>query len=158
MRFGSFGGLLLAAAVAAAPTASAQAPRAPVDPSSPRPGRPVDGQARNPAIEAVSEAYSYRTYCASCHGVDGKGEGPLAQNLRFRPPDLTLLAMRNGGQYPTEKVRRIVDGRNPLQGHGGPEMPIWGDAFKNADTGYDDQKARERIRSIVDYLRTLQLN
>jgi len=80
----------------------------------------------------------------------------VAENLRFQPPDLSLLAKRNGGDYPVEKVHRIVDGRQPLPGHGGPEMPIWGDAFRNAETGYDDAKVKEKIRSIVDYLRTLQ--
>jgi mono/diheme cytochrome c family protein len=112
---------------------------------------PVDA-----GIHGVSGAYAYRTYCASCHGADGKGEGPLAESLRFHPPDLTLIARRNGGDYPSETVHRIVDGRKPLPGHGGPDMPIWGDAFRNADTGYDDAKVKERIRAVVDYLRTLQ--
>ena len=107
-------------------------------------------------IAVVGGAYGYRTYCASCHGTDGKGEGPLAENLRFHPPDLSLLAKRNAGEFPTEKVIRIVDGRKPLDGHGGPDMPIWGDAFRNAETGYDDAVARARIRAIVDYLKTLQ--
>jgi mono/diheme cytochrome c family protein len=107
-------------------------------------------------VAAVSGAYAFRTYCASCHGVDGKGEGPLTDSLRFQPPDLTLIAKRNGGEFPTEKVTRIVDGRNPLKGHGGPDMPIWGDAFRNADTGYDDAAARARIRTVVEHLRSIQ--
>jgi mono/diheme cytochrome c family protein len=140
MRFGSTGCLLLSVLVAGAPA----------------PDRASAAQGKETAVYAVSGAYGYRTYCASCHGTDGKGEGPLAQNLRFHPPDLTELARRNGGEYPADKVNRIVDGRSPLKGHGGPEMPIWGDAFKNADTGYDDQTVRDKIRSIVDYVRTLQ--
>jgi mono/diheme cytochrome c family protein len=107
-------------------------------------------------VYGVSGAYAYRTHCASCHGADGKGEGPLAENLRFRPPDLTLIARRHGGEYPAEMVHRVVDGRKPLPGHGGPDMPIWGDAFRNADTGYDDAKVKEKIRAVVDYLRSLQ--
>jgi mono/diheme cytochrome c family protein len=98
----------------------------------------------------------YRTHCAACHGAGGKGDGPLAESLRFHPPDLTLIASRHGGTYPTEDVHRIVDGRKPLRGHGGPDMPIWGDAFRGAETGYDDATAKERIRSVVDYVRTLQ--
>jgi mono/diheme cytochrome c family protein len=105
---------------------------------------------------AVSGTYAFRTYCASCHGTDGKGEGPLAENLRFHPPDLTLIAKRNGGEFPTEKVIRIVDGRNPLKGHGGPDMPIWGDAFRNAETGYDDASVKAKIRGIADHLKSLQ--
>lgn len=107
-------------------------------------------------VQAVSGSYAFKTYCASCHGVDGKGEGPLAESLRFRPPDLTLIAKRNGGEFPAEKVHRIVDGRSPVKGHGGPDMPVWGDAFRNADTGYDDVHVREKIRSVVDYLKSLQ--
>jgi mono/diheme cytochrome c family protein len=137
-------GLVVASAAWAA-RAAAQDPR-PASPAAP-PGSPV---------AAVSGAYAFRTYCASCHGVDGKGEGPLTDSLRFSPPDLTLIAKRNGGESPTEKVVRIVDGRNPLKGHGGPDMPIWGDAFRNAETGYEDAAARAKIRSVVDFLKTLQ--
>ncbi len=101
-------------------------------------------------------ASTFRTHCAPCHGSDGKGEGPLADGLRYHPADLSLIAARHGGTFPTEKVIRIVDGRAPLKGHGGPDMPVWGDAFKNAGTGYDDKRVREKIRQVVDYLRTLQ--
>ena len=113
-------------------------------------------QAKQAPVYGVSGAYTYRTYCASCHGTGGKGDGPLADSLRFHPPDLTLLAQRNGGEYPAEKIHRIVDGRSPLKGHGGPDMPVWGDAFRNAETGYDDEQVKEKIRSVVDYLKTIQ--
>jgi mono/diheme cytochrome c family protein len=114
------------------------------------------GQPDDPAITGVAGAYAYKTHCASCHGADGKGEGPLAESLRFRPPDLTLIARKNGGTYPADRVHRIVDGRKPLKGHGGPDMPIWGDAFKNPDTGYDDASVKAKVQSVVDYLKTLQ--
>jgi mono/diheme cytochrome c family protein len=108
------------------------------------------------AVAKVEGAYAFRTYCASCHGADGKGEGPMAANLRFRPPDLTLVAKRNGGTFPADRVHRIVDGRKPLAGHGGPDMPIWGDAFRGADTAFDEAQAKARIQSIVEHLRSLQ--
>jgi mono/diheme cytochrome c family protein len=107
-------------------------------------------------VAGVAGGYTYRTHCASCHGADGKGEGPMAENLRFRPPDLTLIARRNGGGFPADRVLRIVDGRNPLKGHGGTDMPIWGDAFKNAETGYDDVQVKAKVQSVVDYLKTIQ--
>jgi mono/diheme cytochrome c family protein len=121
-------------------------------------GKPAQPPPSQPAadVSGVSGAYTFRTHCAGCHGPDGKGEGPLAENLRYHPRDLTLIASRNGGSFPTEKVVRIVDGRDPVKGHGGPDMPVWGDAFKNADTGYDDKQVREKIRSVVEYLRTIQ--
>jgi mono/diheme cytochrome c family protein len=119
--------------------------------------QPPAGAAQPGSANAVvSGAYGFRTYCASCHGVDGKGEGPLAENLRFHPPDLTLIAKRSGGEFPADKMARIVDGRNPLKGHGGPDMPVWGDAFRNAETGYDDVSVKAKIRGIVDYLKSIQ--
>jgi mono/diheme cytochrome c family protein len=141
MRRASVALLLVVASAGWASRATAQEPTAPKPPA---------------AVAVVSGAYAFRTYCASCHGTDGRGEGPLTDSLRFHPPDLTLIAKRHGGEFPTEKVVRIVDGRNPVKGHGGPDMPIWGDAFRNAETGYDDATARAKIRGVVDYLKTLQ--
>jgi mono/diheme cytochrome c family protein len=145
---GSLGILLLGAALLAGAEKTGPLPQAPP--------RPPAGQAPGPGASGVSGAYAYRTYCASCHGADGKGDGPLAVNLRFQPPDLTLIAKRNGNEFPAEKIQRIVDGRKPLAGHGGPDMPIWGDAFRNAETGYEDARVKEKIRLVVEYLRTLQ--
>ena len=121
-------------------------------------GAPETGfcQGKDSPTYGVSGSYDYRTYCATCHGLKGTGDGPLAENLRFVPPDLTLLAQKNGGEYPADLVARIVDGREPVAGHGGPDMPVWGDAFKNPDTGFDNAKVRQKIRSVVDYIKTLQ--
>jgi mono/diheme cytochrome c family protein len=105
---------------------------------------------------AVSGPYVFRTYCASCHGVEGRGDGPLAEQLRYRPADLTAIAKRNGGEFPTEQVVRIVDGRKPLKGHGGPDMPVWGDAFRNVDSSFDEAAAQEKIRAVVDHLKAIQ--
>jgi mono/diheme cytochrome c family protein len=113
------------------------------------------GEGRDP-VDEVSGRYTYRTYCASCHGEDGKGEGPLAESLRFHPPDLSLLAKHNGGTYPADFVAQIIDGRKAVEGHGGPDMPVWGDAFKNAETGYDEEHVKEKIRAVVLHLQTLQ--
>jgi mono/diheme cytochrome c family protein len=111
-------------------------------------------QANPPA--AVNGHYVFRTYCAACHGVAGRGDGPLAEQLRYRPADLTALARRNGGEFPTELVVRIVDGRKPVKGHGGPDMPVWGDAFRNVDSSFDEAAAQEKIHAVVDYLKTIQ--
>jgi mono/diheme cytochrome c family protein len=147
--------LLFGAAVqAVAGTPPEQAPTSPP----PGPARAGGAQGADPGLGGVAGAYAFRTHCASCHGADGKGEGPMAENLRFQPADLTLIARKNGGSFPTERVFRIVDGRNPLKGHGGPDMPIWGDAFKNAETGYDDVQVKAKVRSVVDYLKTLQVH
>ena len=117
-------------------------------------GTGVRGQDR--ISVGVSGSSTFRTYCAACHGADAKGDGPLAEGLRTRPSDLTLLAKRNGGSYPDEKVHRMIDGRKPVKGHGGPDMPIWGDAFKSSHDGYSEEKVKERIEGLVEYLKTIQ--
>jgi len=109
------------------------------------------------AVRRVSGSYTYRTYCASCHGAKGKGDGPLAQSLRFAPPDLTRIAERNGGVYPADDVYQMIDGRKPLKGHGGPDMPVWGDAFKNTESGGGDEAVKAKIEALVDYIKTLQV-
>ncbi len=68
-----------------------------------------------------------------------------------------MIANRHGGSFPAEEVYRIVDGRRPVRGHGGPDMPVWGDVLRDPDTGYGEAAVRERIRAVVDYVRTLQV-
>ena len=98
----------------------------------------------------------YRVYCATCHGVSAKGDGSLADHLRFRPPDLTLIAKRNDGKWSAEKVSRMIDGREPIKGHGGPDMPVWGDAFKSTSQGFDAESVKAKIQALVAYLESLQ--
>jgi mono/diheme cytochrome c family protein len=104
----------------------------------------------------TSGAAVYKTYCAVCHGIEAKGDGPLAANLRHAPPDLTLLAKRNAGKFDAASVHRMIDGRDPIKGHGGPDMPIWGDAFKRTADGYSEKAVRARIDALVEHLRSVQ--
>jgi len=109
--------------------------------------------AGNKSIPAGSGLFS--TYCVVCHGADGKGTGPLADSLKRRPADLTALAKTNGGTYPRDMVAKIIDGREGVKGHGGGDMPVWGDAFERSqDAG--PQAVKERIEALVEYLATLQ--
>ncbi|MCC7031522.1 MAG: c-type cytochrome [Acidobacteria bacterium] len=106
------------------------------------------------SIPAGSGLFS--TYCVVCHGADGKGTGPLADSLKRRPSDLTLLARNNGGTYPRDMVAKIVDGREGVKGHGGGDMPVWGDAFeRSADAG--PQAVKDRIDALVEYLAGMQV-
>jgi mono/diheme cytochrome c family protein len=99
----------------------------------------------------------YKNYCAACHGPSARGDGALADRLKRRPPDLTVFARNNNGVFPADTVRRIIDGRKPLPGHGGGDMPIWGDAFKFAQGGGGEMAVRQRIDALVQHLELLQV-
>ena len=116
----------------------------------------VAGAALGSAGTVENGSQLFRSYCASCHGAGGKGDGPLAANLRVAPTDLTRLAKRNHGKFDADKVRRAVDGRGPKEIHGGSDMPVWGDAFKHAGEGYSEAKVKDRIDALVEHLSTLQ--
>jgi mono/diheme cytochrome c family protein len=98
----------------------------------------------------------YATYCASCHGPSARGDGPLADVMRRRPPNLTEIAKRNDGVFPKETMFKVVDGRQPVRGHGGPDMPVWGDAFKRSIDVGGEEAIKNRIQAIVDYLEMIQ--
>jgi mono/diheme cytochrome c family protein len=116
----------------------------------------VAGATFGAAVTVENGSQLFRSYCASCHGAGGKGDGPLAANLRVAPSDLTRLAKRNHGKFDADKVRQAVDGRGPKEIHGGSDMPVWGDAFKRAGEGYSEAKVKERIDALVDHLSSLQ--
>ena len=106
--------------------------------------------------QTVAGSDLFRTYCVTCHGNDAKGTGPLADSLKTKPADLTALAASNDGTFPTEMVARIIDGRNPVKGHGGGDMPVWGEALLRAQESGNESAVKERIDALVAYLRTLQ--
>jgi len=97
----------------------------------------------------------FRTHCATCHGSNARGNGPLSGQLRQTPPDLTKYTARNGGVFPSERVYRIIDGRD-IASHGDREMPVWGDAFRSTRDGLTEGSAKMRIDAIVRYLRGIQ--
>jgi hypothetical protein len=76
--------------------------------------------------------------------------------MKQRPPDLTLFAAKNGGVYPSALVFRIVDGRQPLAGHGGRDMPVWGDAFKRSRDGSTEESVKARIDALVEHIESMQ--
>jgi hypothetical protein len=114
---------------------------------------------RERAIEARSGLELYQQLCASCHGVEGHGDGPVAPLIKIPVPDLTRLAFRDGGEFPTEDVRLIVDGRSDRRAHGPRDMPVWGWQLYDSKTP-DDAQARARtnavIARLVDYLQSIQ--
>lgn len=99
----------------------------------------------------------FRTYCASCHGAAARGDGPLASSMIKKPSNLTEIARRNGGQYPSEMVFKIIDGRQQVRGHGGSDMPVWGDVFQKSRDAGDADRVKAVIQSLVEFLDSIQL-
>jgi mono/diheme cytochrome c family protein len=108
------------------------------------------------STSAASGSGLYVNYCASCHGPSAKGNGEMAAALKKKPADLTTIAQRNGGKFSADIVFRTVDGRNPVLGHGGPAMPVWGNAFLRVDGGATPEVVRARIEALVNYLQSIQ--
>lgn len=104
---------------------------------------------------AASGPEMYKTYCAVCHGVDGKGNGPAAAALKVAASDLTTLAAKNGGKYPALRVAAILRGENALAAHGSKEMPIWGDVFRSMSSG-SESEMQQRIANLSKYVESLQ--
>jgi mono/diheme cytochrome c family protein len=97
---------------------------------------------------------TYVRYCVSCHGPQGKGDGPLAKDLRVAVPDLTTLATRTGGTFPYDRVVRVVTKGSEVRGHGTDDMPAWGTAFRRTEG--TEAPVDESIRKLAHYLWSLQ--
>jgi mono/diheme cytochrome c family protein len=97
----------------------------------------------------------YVSYCASCHGIDGRGNGPASTALRTAPTDLTLLSKNNRGSFPAERVFSMARGDYVIASHGSKEMPIWGPAFL-ARSGRTATEVEQNIRNLVRYIELLQ--
>ena len=134
--FGSFALLsvllLSGSAVAAAQQPPKKAPSAPVE---------------------LSGAELFRSYCAPCHGGDAKGNGPTAAALKSPPPDLTVLAKRNNGTFPADRVAAVVKNGVDVPAHGTAEMPIWGSTFADIKT---HRVVVMRVDELIRYLQSIQ--
>ena len=101
----------------------------------------------------------YATYCASCHGVGGRGDGPVAETLRVPPADLTRLGDRYGEPLPIDRIADFVDGRSHVAAHGPREMPVWGEQlYRGEREGAPAKEAARRgtVLLIVEWLQTIQ--
>jgi mono/diheme cytochrome c family protein len=97
-------------------------------------------------------------YCASCHGVEAKGNGPVSGDLAVKVPDLTLLRSRNKGIYPTDRVMSSIDGSRLVRAHGDRKMPVWGEIFRREyeKDRYTELTSLLQAKLIAEYLGTLQ--
>jgi mono/diheme cytochrome c family protein len=149
----------------------------------PAPGQAA--QSSHPPSKRVSAQRGkelYSEYCASCHGVSGKGDGPAASALKISPADLTALAARNNGQFPSLRVMQAIKAGPSVPAHGSRIMPVWGPIFLEGDLidnqrqtppqtpagvaeeseqpgrhGATAAEAQLRIYNLMEYIRTLQL-
>ena len=108
-----------------------------------------------PRTSATSGKEMYVAYCATCHGKEGKGDGPVAGALKMPPGDLTTLAKRNNGKFPSVQVVNVITGRAGVPAHGSKEMPVWGPIFMAMGQQHESE-ARLRVANLADYLKSLQ--
>lgn len=111
------------------------------------------------AQDADAGAELYQHYCATCHGIDATGHGPMAGVLIIQPTNLTELVDQSGA-FPTIRVVERIDGRDPLVSHGSP-MPVYGPFFEGNDTAIKAPTGQpvltsKPIADLVAYLKTLQ--
>jgi len=101
----------------------------------------------------------YDATCASCHGVDGRGDGPAAAALWPPPADLTHLSERYGRKFPRKFVLEVVTGEHDVVAHGSRAMPVWSQHFGPSEgaTGATAAYARARLERLLDYIETLQV-
>jgi len=108
----------------------------------------------------------FHNSCASCHGEDGKGTGPVAGSLKQNVPDLTVLTKSNAGVFPFAHIYDVIDGRGVVPSHGTRDMPIWGETYSMGPEagialGYGGPKylesfVRGRIIALIGYIYSLQ--
>jgi mono/diheme cytochrome c family protein len=97
----------------------------------------------------------YTSYCAPCHGVDGRGHGPAAGALKAQPVDLTGLAKANHGKFPDTHILSVLKFGSELPAHGSPEMPVWGPILGRMSQ-VNSQDKDLRMSNLSRYLETIQ--
>jgi mono/diheme cytochrome c family protein len=118
-------------------------------------GNPAQDQDKEqlPANYVPSGGQIYKQYCAACHGVDAKGNGPVRVRLKIPAPDLTTLTKRHGGKFPYAYVTGVLRFAPGVPSHGSGSMPMWGPLFEYY---YNKSSAQQRIRNLSDFLVSLQ--
>ena len=120
--------------------------------------------ANKPAIKHVPAPYTspssgkgmFDAYCASCHGLDAKGDGPAASALKMPTTNLTSLSVKNGGTFPSARVAAVIQGDAVALAHGSKDMPVWGPIFMSIG-GHSKSEVQLRIRNLTNYLESLQV-
>lgn len=108
---------------------------------------------------AVTPAWSgqqmFKSYCASCHGLDAKGSGPASAALKMAIPDLTTVSRRKDGKFPELQIVSAIQGDMNVTAHGSKDMPVWGHVFREMNNG-GEKESQLRVRNLVKYIESLQ--
>lgn len=108
-----------------------------------------------PARIPIEGAKIFQYDCAACHGADGRGHGPASVALKHALPDLTLISKRNGGKFPFQRVKDLMEGKQPEPlAHGDREMPIWGPIFHEVEA--DQDWGEVRLVAITRHMEAIQ--
>ena len=105
---------------------------------------------------ATSGKQMYGSYCAPCHGIDGRGQGPVASALRTPPTDLSVLARNNHGKYPDSHIVAVLQGGTRIASHGSVEMPVWGPILGKMSQS-NSQDRMLRISNLSRYMESMQV-
>lgn len=98
----------------------------------------------------------FAKYCTPCHGVDGKGHGPIPTAQNTSAVDLTVLSKNNHGKFPQAHVVKVLLYGSEIPSHTSIEMPVWGPVFGKINR--DDPKDKTaRINNLSHYLETMQV-
>lgn len=113
-------------------------------------------RARLPTLDDGRQAYI--DACASCHGIDGTGNGPVAPAFKRMPSDLTQLTRRHGGEFPLEFVIQTITGDHGVAAHGTRDMPVWSCHFgsSHAAGAVAAVYTRQRVEVMANYLESIQ--
>ncbi len=107
------------------------------------------------ANEVAQGRAIFLQHCASCHGLTGEGNGPMARALNTTPANLRQLSDRYGNPLPEDKIARFIDGRADVKAHGPRDMPVWGKRFYSEGQG-DERQVKDLIAKLVVYLQSIQ--
>jgi mono/diheme cytochrome c family protein len=120
------------------------------------PAQPRVNRTQLPPNYVPSGKAMFKQYCAACHGIDARGDGPLASMLKVPPANLTTLAKRHGGRFPYDYVAKVLRFGPGVSSHGSSDMPTWGPIFEFFDKN-NERSVDQRIKNLSDYLASLQV-
>jgi hypothetical protein len=111
-------------------------------------------------IPEYDGAMLFQGYCASCHGPDGRGDGPIAGSFDINMEDLRTIRTRNDGVFDRQALRTMIEGSTLRLVHGSPDMPVWGWVFYREEWRMGEKRPRvfadARIDALLDHLESIQ--